>query len=143
MAPNLFGNSLLVTAEGTIAVDGNNKAEHQTVTHKDSSQSQSAGDVVQDDSEMVRKIKEIFNAKEMNLFHSFQSAIQKATTELRKTQTKYPMKFVWRNIIVFMYLHLGSIYGFYLLFTGRSKPTTFLCGKYVVQDFFQVLIIIL
>lgn len=57
MAPNLFGNSLLVTAEGTIAVDGNNKAEHQTVTHKDSSQSQSAGDVVQDDSEMVRKIK--------------------------------------------------------------------------------------
>lgn len=43
-----------------------------------------------------------------------------------------PHKYVWRNIIVFMYLHVGTLYGFYLLFTGQAKPSTFYFGKCIL-----------
>ncbi|XP_017785886.1 PREDICTED: acyl-CoA Delta(11) desaturase-like [Nicrophorus vespilloides] len=35
------------------------------------------------------------------------------------------MQLVWRNIILFVYLHLGALYGIYLLFTGASIFTFF------------------
>lgn len=33
---------------------------------------------------------------------------------------------VWKNVLFFVYLHLGSFYGFYLIFTGQCKIATIL-----------------
>ncbi|XP_008550319.1 acyl-CoA Delta-9 desaturase [Microplitis demolitor] len=38
---------------------------------------------------------------------------------------KYKWSIVWRNVIAFIYLHVGSVYGLYLLFTG-AKLLTFM-----------------
>lgn len=36
---------------------------------------------------------------------------------------------LWRNIIYLAYLHLGGVYGLYLLFTGQCKIATVLMSK--------------
>jgi len=36
---------------------------------------------------------------------------------------EYKMKLVWRNIILFVYLHAASVYGAYLMVTSASWPT--------------------
>lgn len=41
---------------------------------------------------------------------------------------KYKWSIVWRNVIAFIYLHVGSVYGLYLLFTG-AKLLTFMWSK--------------
>jgi stearoyl-CoA desaturase (delta-9 desaturase) len=38
-------------------------------------------------------------------------------------QKEYKKEFVWRNILLFIYLHLSSLYGVYLLFT-QAMPLT-------------------
>ncbi|CAK9830062.1 Acyl-CoA Delta-9 desaturase [Anthophora retusa] len=45
--------------------------------------------------------------------------IQKSSTPNKK----YQWKIVWRNLIAFLYLHLGSLYGIYCLFTEGSIYT--------------------
>ena len=37
---------------------------------------------------------------------------------------KYQRRIVWRNVIVFTYLHLGALYGVYLVFTSAKLLTT-------------------
>ena len=37
---------------------------------------------------------------------------------------KYQRRIVWRNVIVFTYLHLGAFYGVYLIFTSAKLMTT-------------------
>lgn len=66
----------------------------------------------------------------------------------RNLQTEYPEKkskddsmsggytLVWRNIIVFILLHIGSFYGLYLCITGREY---FLYG-YGIFLFLSILI---
>lgn len=41
---------------------------------------------------------------------------------------EYKLKLVWRNIILFVYLHVSSVYGAYLMLTSASWPTV-LFGK--------------
>lgn len=41
----------------------------------------------------------------------------------------YPKKLVWRNIILFTYLHIAALYGGYL-FLFHAKWQTDLFGKY-------------
>ncbi|XP_018911116.2 acyl-CoA Delta-9 desaturase isoform X1 [Bemisia tabaci] len=36
----------------------------------------------------------------------------------------YRVKIVWRNVMLFAYLHLGAIYGFYLIFTSAKIQTS-------------------
>jgi stearoyl-CoA desaturase (Delta-9 desaturase) len=53
---------------------------------------------------------------------------------IQKTQSskpKYQWKIVWRNIIVFAYLHLAAIYGLYILITA-ARFYTFLWNAVVV-----------
>ncbi|CAK9820781.1 Acyl-CoA Delta-9 desaturase [Anthophora plagiata] len=45
--------------------------------------------------------------------------IQKSSTP----KQKYQWKIVWRNVIAFVYLHLGSLYGIYLMFNGTKLYT--------------------
>ncbi|CAK9795435.1 Acyl-CoA Delta-9 desaturase [Anthophora quadrimaculata] len=45
--------------------------------------------------------------------------IQKSSTP----KQKYQWKIVWRNVIAFIYLHVGSLYGIYCLFNGAKIYT--------------------
>lgn len=119
MAP--FGNSLLVTAEGTIAVDENNRKGSDPQTTKSTSTKDTEDN--KDDNSVVRNL----------LFyqHSLINWLTKSNSfqSLKPLRKSEPHKYVWRNIIVFLYLHVGTFYGFYLLFTGQAKATTFYFGK--------------
>ncbi|XP_029160965.1 (11Z)-hexadec-11-enoyl-CoA conjugase-like [Nylanderia fulva] len=59
------------------------------------------------------------------------TASEKTVTQklsVQKTQNsmpKYQWKIVWRNVIAFLYLHLGALYGFYLVIVA-AKAYTFL-----------------
>ena len=41
-----------------------------------------------------------------------------------KKDIKYKRKIVWRNVIIFGYLHLGALYGLYLALTSAKLATT-------------------
>lgn len=43
---------------------------------------------------------------------------------------KQPLKYVWRNIILFAYLHLAAVYGGYL-FLFKAKWLTCIFGKFI------------
>lgn len=45
-----------------------------------------------------------------------------------KKEEKRPLKIVWRNAILFAYLHVAAIYGFYLAITS-AKLYTNLFGR--------------
>lgn len=49
-------------------------------------------------------------------------------TSATKTKKLFDSDLVWRNIIAFIYLHIGALYGLYLLFT-QAKLATALFGK--------------
>lgn len=38
---------------------------------------------------------------------------------------EYEMQLVWRNILLFVYLHAASVYGAYLMLMSASWPTVF------------------
>ena len=40
-----------------------------------------------------------------------------------RSKEKYEMRIVWRNVILFAYLHLAALYGAYLLFTSAKLMT--------------------
>nr|XP_012142137.1 PREDICTED: acyl-CoA Delta(11) desaturase-like isoform X3 [Megachile rotundata] len=49
---------------------------------------------------------------------------------------KYVRRIVWRNVIIFIYLHLAAVYGLYLVFTSAKFATTlFTLALYVVNAF--------
>lgn len=55
------------------------------------------------------------------------------TVTKKKISTKYnapayKWHIVWRNVIAFVYLHVFSIYGLYLIFF-KAKLMTTICGK--------------
>ena len=66
--------------------------------------------------------------------HQEKSSTEKANTQklvVQKSSSpkpKYKWKIVWRNVIAFLYLHIGALYGFYLLFI-ETKFVTALWSK--------------
>lgn len=68
------------------------------------------------------------------------TATEKTVTQklsLQKTQNskpKYQWKIVWRNVIAFLYLHFGALYGLYIL-TVAAKSYTFLWGTFYLYIF--------
>lgn len=62
---------------------------------------------------------------------SEQNGAQKVSSsqKAQSATTKYEWKIVWRNVIAFVYLHLGAIYGLYLLLVA-AKGYTFLWCKF-------------
>lgn len=40
-----------------------------------------------------------------------------------------PMQIVWRNVLIFIYLHAAALYGFYLCFTAAKWATLGWCKK--------------
>lgn len=49
--------------------------------------------------------------------------------EESKEKPKYVRRIVWRNVLIFAYLHLGALYGVYLAFTS-AKLATVLFGEW-------------
>lgn len=60
------------------------------------------------------------------------------TQELSNSKPTYKWNIVWKNVIVFIYFHLGGIYGFYLWTTNRTKIYTILWCKYKYFNLFYV-----
>lgn len=52
----------------------------------------------------------------------------------QKSEPKYKWKIVWRNVIIFLYFHIGAIYGAYLFFTVVRWYTIIFC-KFFNFDF--------
>ncbi|XP_046435914.1 acyl-CoA Delta-9 desaturase [Neodiprion pinetum] len=46
-----------------------------------------------------------------------------AQTAQTRDEPKYKWRIVWRNVIAFLYLHIGALYGFYLFFAGAKFLT--------------------
>lgn len=38
-----------------------------------------------------------------------------------------PLQIVWRNVLIFIYLHAAALYGFYLCFTAAKGSTLIWC----------------
>lgn len=56
--------------------------------------------------------------------------VQKA----QNSKPKYEWKIVWRNVIAFLYLHLGALYGLYLVLVA-AKIYTLLWGTFNLYIF--------
>lgn len=41
-----------------------------------------------------------------------------------------PMQIVWRNVLIFIYLHAAALYGFYLCFTAAKASTLVWCTRH-------------
>lgn len=50
--------------------------------------------------------------------------------EESKEKPKYVRSIVWRNVLIFAYLHLGALYGVYLAITS-AKLATVIFGELV------------
>jgi len=46
------------------------------------------------------------------------------TDEESKEKSKYVRRIVWRNVLIFLYLHFAAIYGIYLVFISAKLMTT-------------------
>jgi len=53
---------------------------------------------------------------------------EKTESDIPLIEQTFPTVIVWRNVALFIYLHLSSLYGAYLFFTGNVMWKTFLCG---------------
>lgn len=52
------------------------------------------------------------------------SELPSETSMQPKEKPKYKLEIVWRNVIIFGYLHLASLYGLYLALTSAKLLTT-------------------
>lgn len=58
------------------------------------------------------------------------SSVDQTTEQQPKSKDdkkKYQWKIVWRNVIAFIYLHVGAVYGLYLCLTGAKFLTVLWC----------------
>lgn len=67
---------------------------------------------------------------------------QNGKTHFTQPTTKQPyQKIVWRNVILFGYLHLAALYGVLLMFTSAKIATTIFGMLYTYIVFIKKLII--
>jgi hypothetical protein len=58
------------------------------------------------------------------------SALQKVQAEHKdEPEEPYKLEIRWRNVAAFLYLHIFTLYGLYLVFTAAKYQTT-IWGKY-------------
>ncbi|ETN67017.1 delta(9)-desaturase [Anopheles darlingi] len=109
MAPNVLANTLLL-AETCIEPEDRNKNGPSVGT--------------------LYKSKAILNVPTTKPARLDELKHNDTTKVVQKSSPKrqYNNVYVWRNIIAFIYLHLGFLYGTYLLVTS-AKWSTFLFGK--------------
>uniref|UniRef100_A0A182PS54 Uncharacterized protein n=1 Tax=Anopheles epiroticus TaxID=199890 RepID=A0A182PS54_9DIPT len=106
MAPNVLGNTLLL-AEACIEQEdrsNNNNASIGTQQYKN----KSFLNVAPKPAPVAEDLKPKEATKD---------------AKVQETSTEYHHVYVWRNIIAFIYLHLGFLYGSYLLVTSAKWST--------------------
>ena len=54
----------------------------------------------------------------------FEEDAEQENIVIEAPQEKYEIRIVWRNVIIFAYLHLAALYGVYLIFTSAKLITT-------------------
>ena len=59
-----------------------------------------------------------------------ENEVEPVVTEETVEQKRPPMKIVWKNVIIFSFLHLAALYGMFLL--PWAKPQTWLFSKYTI-----------
>lgn len=68
------------------------------------------------------------------------NATEKTTTQnlplqmIQNSKSKYQWKIVWRNVIAFLYLHFGALYGLYILIVA-ANVYTLLWGTFYLHIF--------
>lgn len=74
----------------------------------------------------AKKNKKKFNKmRKSNIIHFIRS-------DFMQRQPYFQFKFkdiVWRNVIIFLYLHAAAMYGIYLVLAGEAYLLTFVMGK--------------
>lgn len=146
MAPNVLGNTLLL-AEACIEPEDRNKNgpsvgtlyKSKAILNVATSKPARLDElkvrciVVQREKRSFRWIQYASTAgTDSRICFCFWFSLQHNDTT-KKVQESRPKRqynnvYVWRNIIAFIYLHLGFLYGSYLLLTS-AKWSTFLFGK--------------
>lgn len=53
------------------------------------------------------------------------------TQKLQKQKVFYEWRIVWKNIAIFLYIHLAAIYGLYVI-CFQAKRWTIIWGKYII-----------
>lgn len=53
-----------------------------------------------------------------------QTSLSKEDTPIQKEP---PLQIVWRNVLIFIYLHAAALYGFYLCFVAAKGSTLLWC----------------
>lgn len=56
-----------------------------------------------------------------------QPAAPAAQPKPNDDKKKYKWRIVWRNVIAFIYLHVGAVYGLYLMLSGAKLLTILWC----------------
>lgn len=139
MAPNVLGNTLLLAEACIEQEDPNNNSQikaNKSILNVRTATAESAARV------QVRAT--ILISRELSLrwqpllkrHVSFspsqadepQKTEQKQSASSFSSSSAYRTVLVWRNIIAFVYLHAGFLYGVYLSFTSAKGSTTLL-GK--------------
>lgn len=54
--------------------------------------------------------------------------------EESKNKPKYVRRIVWKNVLIFSYLHLGAIYGVYLSFISAKLATIVFGESVAIRD---------
>lgn len=129
MAPNNLGSSTIVLSETSIDSENCGENSNQNVansvdspTIESTDQKVSAGRVEKDERKMCNTIYMLHIVIEYS-FYSLSKFMQ------RQSYFQFEFKdIVWKNVIIFLYLHGAAIYGVYLLATGEAKLMTFVLG---------------
>lgn len=54
----------------------------------------------------------------------FEDNTSEENVAMETSEEKYEIRIVWKNVIVFLYLHVAALYGLYLAFTSAKLMTT-------------------
>lgn len=69
--------------------------------------------------------------------HQEEKNNQEISDQKLSNSKKYEWKIVWRNVILFIYFHIGALYGFYLWGNGVKGYTILWC-KYKHFNLFSI-----
>lgn len=126
MAPNNLGSSTIVLSETPIGSDNYGENSNQnavnSLTIKSTDQNVSAGRDKKDESKMCNAIYMHHIVIEYSFF---------SLPKFMQRQSYFQFEFkdiVWKNVIIFLYLHGAAIYGVYLMAIGEAKFMTFVLG---------------
>lgn len=69
----------------------------------------------------------LYTKKSQKNVHQEKKNKEKISNQNLSNSKKYEWKIVWKNVILFIYFHIGALYGFYLWCNGTKKYTILWC----------------